>query len=74
MKKMNIFKYMMLCSGIAALSSCADYLDNAPDDTLTMEMIFNDKTRTEDCNGLPIRNGKVICGNNVRNAFALPIC
>lgn len=48
MKKMNIFKYMMLCGGIAALSSCADYLDNAPDDTLTMEMIFNDKTRTED--------------------------
>ena len=33
---------------MAALSSCADYLDNAPDDTLTMEMVFNDKTRTED--------------------------
>lgn len=48
MKKMNIFKYIMLCGGMAALSSCADYLDNAPDDTLTMEMVFNDKTRTED--------------------------
>ena len=28
--------------------SCSDFLDNAPDDQLTLEMIFNDKVRTED--------------------------
>lgn len=37
------FSLMSLCLG-----GCSDYLDNAPDDTLTMEMVFNDKTRTED--------------------------
>ncbi len=30
------------------MCGCSDYLDNAPDDTLTMEMVFNDRTRTED--------------------------
>jgi hypothetical protein len=29
-------------------TSCNDFLDKAPDDQLTMEMIFSDKVRTED--------------------------
>jgi hypothetical protein len=36
----------MLTLTLAA--SCSDYLDKAPDDQLTMDMIFSDKTRTED--------------------------
>ncbi|MAO37625.1 MAG: RagB/SusD family nutrient uptake outer membrane protein [Zunongwangia sp.] len=28
--------------------SCTDYLDKAPEDQLTLEKVFNDKTRTED--------------------------
>ncbi|MEJ5144384.1 MULTISPECIES: RagB/SusD family nutrient uptake outer membrane protein [unclassified Sphingobacterium] len=31
-----------------ALTSCTKYLDKMPDDQLTLEMVFNDKTRTED--------------------------
>ena len=30
------------------LFSCTDYLDKAPEDQLTLEKVFNDKTRTED--------------------------
>lgn len=30
------------------LSSCSDFLDKQPDDQLTLEMVFSDKTRTED--------------------------
>lgn len=29
-------------------TSCNDFLDKAPDDQLTMEMVFSDKVRTED--------------------------
>lgn len=29
-------------------TSCADYLNESPDDELTIEMVFNDKTRTEE--------------------------
>ncbi len=28
--------------------SCSDYLDKAPEDQLTLEKVFNDRTRTED--------------------------
>jgi hypothetical protein len=34
---------LALCTGAAC-----DYLDKAPDDELTMDMVFRDKTRTED--------------------------
>lgn len=34
--------------GLAVLSSCSKFLDRMPDDQLTLEMVFNDKTRTED--------------------------
>ena len=45
---MKLLKYIGLSFLGLSLNSCTDYLDNAPDDTLTMEMVFNDKTRTED--------------------------
>lgn len=32
----------------ALLTSCTKFLDRMPDDQLTLEMVFNDKTRTED--------------------------
>ena len=39
----------VLLSGFMALTtSCNDFLDKAPDDQLTMEMVFSDKIRTED--------------------------
>lgn len=48
---MKIMKFLK-CIGISAfcfiLGSCADFIDNAPDDQLTIEMVFNDKTRTEE--------------------------
>ena len=34
--------FMVMATG------CNDFLDKAPDDQLTMEMIFSDKVRTED--------------------------
>ncbi|OYD44448.1 RagB/SusD family nutrient uptake outer membrane protein [Sphingobacterium cellulitidis] len=34
--------------GILSLSSCSKFLDKMPDDQLTLEMVFEDKTRTED--------------------------
>lgn len=37
--------FTLLCG---VLNSCADFIDNAPDDQLDLEMVFNDKTRTED--------------------------
>jgi len=45
MKKIIIF-----CTAIAGLMipSACSYLDKQPDDMLTLEMIFNDKIRTED--------------------------
>ena len=35
------------CLGLC-LNSCVDFIDNAPDDTLTLEMVFDDKVRMED--------------------------
>ena len=47
--KKNIAKYMIAGLGLLATStSCSDYLDNAPDDILTQEMVFNSKNRTEE--------------------------
>ncbi len=45
---MKLKNSIILAGSCFLLSGCADFLDNAPDDTLTMEMVFNDKTRTED--------------------------
>ena len=35
---MKLFKYIALAFSSLFMCGCADYLDNAPDDTLTMEM------------------------------------
>lgn len=45
--KLNLYKYSLLFLITLFVSSC-DFLDKSPDDELTMEMVFNDKTRTED--------------------------
>lgn len=44
----HIFKYVCLITIISCFTACSDFLDNAPDGELTIEMVFNDKTRTED--------------------------
>lgn len=46
--KLKYFSIITLGCINMLFSSCQDFIDNAPDDTLTMEMVFNDKTRTED--------------------------
>ncbi len=48
MKKMKLYKYVGLSALCLSLNSCADFIDNAPDDILTLEMVFDDKTRMED--------------------------
>ncbi len=51
MKNMKNLKYLILIiSGFLLLgtTACTDYLDKMPDDQLTLEMVFADKTRTED--------------------------
>ena len=46
--KNNILKYtVFLFILIFTVPSC-DFLDNAPDGEITLEMIFNDKNRTEE--------------------------
>lgn len=44
MKYLNYICLSVLC---LLSSACSDFLDKAPDDELTLEMVFNDKTRTE---------------------------
>lgn len=45
----KIFKLFAAGALLLGLStSCADYLDNAPDDILTEEMVFNSKNRVEE--------------------------
>lgn len=48
MKTLELFKYIGIAVLCIFLNGCADFIDNAPDDELTLEMVFNDKTRTED--------------------------
>ncbi len=48
MRTFDIFKYIVLATMMLVISGCSDFLDNAPDDELNLEMVFNDKTRTED--------------------------
>ncbi|RAV98142.1 RagB/SusD family nutrient uptake outer membrane protein [Pseudochryseolinea flava] len=45
---MKFLKNILLVSVLISAGSCADFLERTPDDQLTMEMIFNDKIRTED--------------------------
>ncbi len=46
---MRLLKYIGLSAlCLLTFGGCADFLDNAPDDRLTLEMVFNDRTRTED--------------------------
>ena len=47
MKILNTVCCMSLLAACLGLGSCAGFLDNAPDDELTLEMVFNDKKRTE---------------------------
>src|SRR5665648_776986 len=44
--KNNIFILLLLLSSV--FCSCEKYLDKMPDDQLTLDMVFNDKVRTED--------------------------
>lgn len=44
---MKLIKYLFVALVLGTFSSCSDYLDKQPDDMLTLEMVFNDKTRTE---------------------------
>jgi hypothetical protein len=45
---MKLLKNILLVVVLIAAASCSDYLDKTPDDQLTLEMVFNDKIRTED--------------------------
>lgn len=45
---MKALKYMAIMGACLLQTSCSDFLDKAPDDMLTLEMVFNDKVRTED--------------------------
>lgn len=46
--KYRIYIFTCLLIFAVASTSCTDFLDKEPDDQLTLEMVFNDKTRTED--------------------------
>lgn len=46
--KINYIIYIFLIIFTLGVNSCSDFLDKSPDDELTLEMVFNDKTRTED--------------------------
>lgn len=48
MKALKFIRHIGIFILCVVLNSCSDFLDNAPDDQLTLEMVFNDKTRTED--------------------------
>ena len=45
---MKIYKYIFSAILMVVFYSCSDYLDKAPEDQLTLEKVFNDRTRTED--------------------------
>lgn len=45
--KANLIKYIFFLATILTFSAC-EFLDNAPDGQITIEMVFNDKTRTEE--------------------------
>ena len=45
---MKNLKYIISIVVLTVTFSCSDYLDKEPEDQLTLEKVFNDKTRTED--------------------------
>jgi hypothetical protein len=45
---MKFLKNILLVVLLLSAGSCSDFLDKMPDDQLTLEMVFNDKVRTED--------------------------
>lgn len=45
---MKTYLYSIIAGCLMLLPSCSDYLDREPDDMLTLDMVFKDKTRTED--------------------------
>ena len=46
--KHTIVRYTLAIIGLFSVTSCTDYLDNAPDDILTLDMVFNSKNRTDE--------------------------
>lgn len=44
----KIIKYCFLMVAAFISGSCTDYLEKAPDDMLTLDMVFSDKVRTEE--------------------------
>ena len=46
--KKNTIKLLIISIITSFLMSCNDYLDKAPDNAITLEMVFNDKKRTEE--------------------------
>lgn len=46
--KINIIRNTLLILMIGVFNSCADYLDKEPDDFLTLEKVFQDKSRIEE--------------------------
>ena len=45
---MKYLKNILFFIVVLLFSACSDFLDKKPDDMLTLEMVFGDKTRTED--------------------------
>jgi len=44
----KIYRLTLICIvSLITMSSCSDYLDKQPDDQLTLDMVFNNKTNTE---------------------------
>lgn len=48
MNKYTLLRYTILFLLVLLSESCSDFLDKMPDDLLTQEMVFKDKTRTEE--------------------------
>jgi len=45
---MKILRYLLISLIFFSISACKDFLDKSPDDQLTLNMVFSDKTRTEE--------------------------
>jgi hypothetical protein len=45
--KNNMIKYIVVVMGVLCAGACEDYLDKEPDDFLTMESVFDDKSNVE---------------------------
>ena len=45
---MKYIKYIIAVLSFLMIANSCDWLDQVPEDEITLEMVFNDKTRTED--------------------------